>query len=171
MPLCSAVVRLVEAAMSPTTFLGAVAVYVAWQQWQTNRHRAESERLDRQLQRKRDLYDRRWGIYQGVMNYISEMTGDLEPETMLKALFKLHRVEAEARFLFGADVRDYLEELSRHGAAFRKWRVLSDEPPTRPSGYDHDEVVAGDQAEGKWFVEQYQAAPRRFESYLRLSDD
>lgn len=42
MPPCSALLRLAEAVMSPTTILGAIAVYVAWQQWQTNRQRADS---------------------------------------------------------------------------------------------------------------------------------
>ncbi len=171
MPPCSALARLAEAVLSPTTVLGAIAVYIAWQQWQTNRQRADSERLDRQLQRKHDLFDRRWIAYQGVMTYIFEMTSDLKPETMRKALVELHHVRAGARFLFNEDVQGYLEELIRHGAAFQKWRQLSGQPPTQLSGHDHDNVVAEDQAELEWFADQLQGAPRRFEPYLTLSDD
>lgn len=129
------------------------------------------ERLDRQLQRKHALFDRRWSTYQRVMTYIFEMTSDLKPETMQRAILKLHHVRAEAQFLFKADVQDYLKELISHGAAFRKWRQLSGQPSAHPSGYDHDNVVVEDQAELEWFVEQLEDAPRRFEPYLTLSED
>ena len=148
--------------------LGGIAVCIALLQWRTHQRRVDSEQRDRQLQRQRDLYDRRWRVYDGVLAYLREMTGDLNPETMLRALFELHRVRTEAHFLFGFDVRTYLEELTKHGRTFRKSKVKALSP-----NYDHEKVaVAAEESEEvRWFSEQFATAPQLFEAYLRLSDD
>ena len=170
------VVPLIDLAI--VTVLALLGAYIAWQQLQTNRERletnrqrAESEQRDRQLQRYRDLYDRRWRVYDGVLTYLREMTGDLDPETMQRALSELHRVRTEAHFLFGPDVRTYLAKLTKHGAALRKWRVIYQDTHALPLGYDHEKVVDGESEELMWFSEQFDAATQPFEAYLRLSDD
>ena len=159
--------------------LTALGLYIAQQQLATNRQRLEtnrqraiSEERDRQLLRQRDLFDRRWRVYSGVLTYVAGMTGDLAPETMRTSLRTLQRLTPEAHFLFGPDVRSYLKELVSHGAAFRKWRVMyRDYTQETPPGYNHEVVVAGDSEELAWFLKQYDEAPRRFEKYLRLSDE
>ena len=89
----------------------------------------------------------------------------------MKALHGLHCLMPEAHFLFGPDVDAYLNELSKHGVALRKWKVMyRDHMQTAPPGYDHKKVVDGTFAESEWFAQQHDDAPRRFEGYLRLSD-
>lgn len=176
-PSAQLVVPWIELAI--VTILALLGTYIAWHQLQTNRQRLEtnrermeSERRDRALQRQRDLYDRRWRVYEGVLTYLSEMMGDLKPETMRRALTELHRVRTEAHFLFGSDVRTYLEELTDHGAALCRWTSeYRDYTQTSPPGYDHKKVVSGHNEELMWFSKQLGAVPQPFEKYLRLSDE
>ena len=74
-----------------TPVIAAIAVYIAYQQWRTNRRRLEL-----------DPYDRRLRIYQATIEYISAALS-FHPTT--EAIFGFRRSTAEADFLFGPDIR------------------------------------------------------------------
>ena len=88
---------------SLTPLIALVALYIAYQQWQTNRRRLEI-----------NLYARRLRIYQAVAKYISTVLTGLHPK--LEVLFEFRQSTAEADFLFGPDIRDYLDDLFKHGS-------------------------------------------------------
>ena len=91
-----------------TPVIAAIAVYVAYQQWQTNRRRLQL-----------DLYDRRLRIYQAVSQFISKVLTGLSPEP--QDFSDYWRDTAEADFLFGTDIRDYLRTLAARAAELRRW--------------------------------------------------
>ena len=140
-----------------TPVIAAIAVYIAYQQWQTNRRRLDL-----------DLYDRRLRIYQAVSQFISRVLTDLSPEP--QDFSDYWRNTAEADFLFGTDIRDYLRTLAARAAELRRWRSeYRDYTQSKPEGYDHSKVVAGRARESKWFAEQPEAARRLFGKYLNVA--
>ena len=118
-------------AVLPTFIVGCIAAYIAYQQWQTNRRKLEL-----------DLYDRRLRLYQATTKYISMVLTDLKPK--LEDLSEFRRATAEADFLFGPDIRAYLDELFEHGVELRKWaEQYRDYTQSTPPGYDHKKVTDG----------------------------
>ena len=138
------------------TTLAGLAAYIAYQQLQTNRQRLESERRDRELLRQRDMYDRRWHIYDGVLTYITDQRSKANSEAMLDLLGTFDHLRREAHFLFGQDLNQYLEKLAEHGENL--YQCLDE-------GRDQEHVK-----ELAWFLGQRTKAPSSFEDYLRLSD-
>ncbi len=140
-----------------TPVIAAIAVYIAYQQWRTNRRRLEL-----------DLYDRRLRIYQATIECISAALS-FHPTT--EAIFGFRRSTAEADFLFGPDIRRYLDELFKHGLALQRWaEEYRDRTQPLPPGYDHQKVVEGKHEESLWFAGQHDEALRRFKGYLNLTD-
>ena len=119
----SSVVDWLVALLTPV--IAAIAVYIAYQQWRTNRRKLAL-----------DLYDRRLRIYQATVEYISAVLSNLHPT--LEVILKFRRSTAEVDFLFGQDIKKYLDELFEHGLALRKWAdQYRDYTQPQPSGYDH----------------------------------
>ena len=92
----------------PTFIVACIALYIAYQQWRTNHRRLQV-----------DLYDRRLRLYQAVTKYISVVLTNFHPK--LDDLFEFRRSTVEADFLFGPDVRAYLDELYEHGLQLHGW--------------------------------------------------
>ncbi len=139
-----------------TPLIAAIAVYIAYQQWQTNRRRLDV-----------DLYDRRLRIYETVTKYISAVLTTLHPT--LEDLLEFRRSTAEADFLFGSDIRKYLDDLFAHGLELRKWQEkYRDSTQDYPADDDHNTVVEGQTSESSWFADQHEIALRRFKEYLNL---
>ena len=141
----------------PTVVIGCIALYIAYQQWQTNHRKLEL-----------DLYDRRLRLYQATTKYISVVLADFKPK--LEDLFEFRRETAEAHFLYGRDITAYLDELYRHGVDLHRWaEEYRDYTQPTPPHYDHKKVTDGMHQEERWFVDQHKEALRRFKSYLNLS--
>ena len=140
----------------PTVIIGCIAVYIAYQQWHTNHRKLEL-----------DLYDRRLRLYQATTKYISVVLTSFHPK--LEDLFEFRSATAEADFLFGPDIRAYLDELYQHGVELRGWaEEYRDYTQSTPPGYDHKKVTDGMHGEERWFVDQHKEALQRFKSYLNL---
>jgi len=138
--------------------IAAIAVYIAYQQWRTNRRKLDL-----------DLYDRRLRIYQATVKYISAVLSNLHPT--LEVILKFRRSTAEVDFLFGQDIKKYLDELFEHGLALRKWAdQYRDYTQPQPPCYDHAKVVEGKHEESLWFAGQHDKALQRFKGYLNLTD-
>lgn len=142
-----------------TPVIAAITVYIAYQQWQTNRRRLEL-----------DLYERRLQVYQAVTRFIGKVVKDLSPD--VQDFSEFWRNTAEADFLFESDVRDYLEELATHAANLWKWsNEYRDNRQVRPEGYDHSRVVEGQYEETQWFAIQFGEARQLFAKYLNLTGE
>lgn len=140
-----------------TPVIAAIAVYIAYQQWQTNRRRLEL-----------DLYERRLRVYQAVTRFVGKVVRDVSPD--FQDLSELWGSTAEADFLFGSDVRDYLKELTTRAANLRRWNnEYRDNQQVPPEGYDHVRVVEGMHQETEWFADQLEKARQLFAKYLNLT--
>ena len=102
-----------------------------------------------------------------MAKYLNAVLTTLHPT--LENLFEFHRSTAEADFLFGPDIRKYLDDLYKHGVQLQRWKEeYRAEKQDWPADYDHHKVVEGISKESTWFVEQPERALRQFKKYLNL---
>lgn len=89
-------IQLFQGLLTPT--IASPALYIAHQQWQTNK-----------LKCGLDRYDRRLRVYQHLLGFIGWVLRDfkVEPSDVVKS-----RVDtSEAEFLFGPEIPAYLDRL------------------------------------------------------------
>lgn len=140
-----------------TPLIAAIATYIAWQQWQTNRQKLN---LDR--------YDRRLRVYEEVRKILSIILASTQPTT--EDLLKFRTSVSEADFLFGPEIPAYIDEIYRRGLSLWRWnQEYRDSTQVPPPGYDHNKVVDEIHKELKWLTEQFEPAKQRFSKYLNIS--
>jgi hypothetical protein len=145
-------IRLFQGLLTPV--IGAIAVYIAWQQWNTNRQKLN---LDR--------YDRRLRIYEEVRKILSIVARDAYAST--DDLLKFRTSVSEADFLFGPEVMKYIDEIYKHGLALWRWKQeYRDYTQEKPPGYDHKKVVDEMHKELEWMTTQFEPAKEVFKKYL-----
>lgn len=79
---------------------------------------------------------------------------------------------AEADFVFGPEIRQYLDEISTRAAKLRSANVqYKDYTQPVPAGYDHEKIVNEMGTQTAWFVEQLVGfiAKNKFGKYLNIS--
>jgi len=140
-----------------TTLIAIIAVYIAWQQWQTNERKFN---LDR--------YDRRLKVYQETIKFIQIINRDFKAN--LQDLFYFYASTAEADFLFSSEIRKYLDELFQRAnklhTAYSQYRDIN-QPPLE--GYDHEAVCKVKHEQEVWFINQPQIALTKFKVFLDVS--
>ncbi len=141
-----------------TPFIGIIAVYIAWQQWQGNR-----------LKLKMDKYDRGLRIYQEVVKMLRKCSNrKLEWADVID----FGSSTAEADFLFGPDIRQYIDEIvSRAVALIAANAEYRDITQPVPAEYDPNKVVQEMMTQARWFREQLVGfvAKNKFGKYLNIS--
>ena len=85
-----------------TPVIAGIAIYIAWQQWKTNRQKL-----------KLDLYDRRLKVFERVREILAMMYTTVSDD---KRLFELLSGTRDAEFLFGVEIKDYIEEVYRRAS-------------------------------------------------------
>lgn len=154
-PHVALALQILQALLTPV--IAGIAVYVAWQQWQGNK-----------LKLVLDRYDRRMRVYGNVVAFLRLVMKDFKPE--ISDLLKFPFDTAEADFLFGPEIPEYLNELFH-----RAWKLRDSKDAYRdmfrsaPPEYDHGKVVTDIHAEQVWFMAQREAAKQKFKKYLDVS--
>ena len=135
-------------ALSVVTAL--IALYIAYEQWKTNRDKVKLE-----------LYDRRYKIYDETRRFISSAVrnGDLTNEDFSK----FYEVLPETRFLFQDDVYSYMQELINKGANLHADSVIASGSSENPH-YKNAVEKAGDIV--NWYGKQYDKLHVIFKPYL-----
>ena len=162
--------------------LGGIALYIAYQQWKTHESRVASEKRDRFLKRKDDLFDRRWKIYLEVGDFLDAMAPgrmaaspaaqQVQEGDVLaigeRALADLKRLMWLARFLFDRDVNEYLEELEQRCRRLLQLQLEQQLQQSINRGGQLPEQVRDERA---WLSDEQRVRDlnQRFERYLRLS--
>jgi len=139
-----------------TPVIGAIATYIAWQQWKTNQRKLD---LDR--------YERRLKIYQEVKQIFGRVLGARKATS--NELVAFITAVSEADFLFDTDVPAYIDEIYRRGLNLWSWsEQYRDYTQDIPQGYDHAKVVAEMHKELEWFASQPKPAKDLFSKYLSI---
>lgn len=140
-----------------TPVIAAVATYIAWQQWKTNRQKLEL-----------DQYERRLRIYEEVQKMLRIIARDAKAS--LSDLLEFRTSVSEADFLFGPEIMKYIDEIYTHSCNLGRWNdEYRDDTQAYPEGYDHNKVVAEKHKELTWLVDQFEPAKEKFQKYLRLT--
>src|SRR5713226_5422676 len=125
-----------------TICIAIITTYIAWQQWKGN-----------QLKLKLDRYERRLRVYQEVVRMLKQCANGEIREFSIIVDFGASTAEAD--FLFGPEIRQYLDEISSRAGRLRSASVqYRDFTQPVPAGYDHEKIVNETSAQTAWFVEQ-----------------
>jgi len=142
-----------------TPLIAIIATYIAWQQWKGN-----------QLKLKMERYDRRLRIYQEVVKMLRTCAnGDLREFALI---VDFGAATAEGDFLFGPEIRQYIDDITSRAANLRQAKVqYKDYTQPVPAGYDHEKIVNEMSAQVSWFTEQLVGfvAKNKFGQYLNIS--
>lgn len=90
--------------------LAALGFYIAYLQWRTA-----------ELKRNYELFDRRYTLYQKVLDYLQKIWADYRP--CPEEIAVLHAIRSESLFLCGTDVADYIQKLIRVSAELYHNRI------------------------------------------------
>ncbi len=152
---------LVEGLSAGLTPVIAVAmVYIAYQQWRTNKSRLAHE-----------LYDRRLGVFKAVKDFYGEI--GTAGTTEYGMVMKFNAATAETEFLFGDEIGEHIEELYKKGmqlASLQEKMYPSSGEPGLPVGAERSKVAEEHSKLLLWFLQDGIAETReRFRKYLAVS--
>jgi len=111
-----------------------------------------------------DLYDKRYPVYLGTMEYLSVIMRDAS--VTMEELMKFLRNSKDKEFLFGKDVKDYLEELYKKGVDLKRYESLlkndrlDEEKRTKLVDEEADLL--------EWFRKQFDVSKTLFGKYLAI---
>lgn len=135
-----AMVAVLNALLTP--LIAIIATYIAWQQWKGN-----------QLKLKMERYERRLRVYQEVVKMLKKCANGEIRE--FSVIIDFGASTAEADFLFGPEIRQYIDEISTRAAKLKSANVqYKDHTQPVPAGYDHEKIVNEIGAQTTWFVDQ-----------------
>jgi len=140
----------------PSTVIGGIVAYVAYQQWKTNDHKV-----------KMDLYDRRFKVYDQVRKIIEIVLQDMT--LSIKDIHKFKTSTSDAEFLFGPEIQKYLDEIAEHGLKLHRSTQELENPALRAQDYDHQRVCDEKYEEGRWFIDQSELFKGEFKKYLDIN--
>jgi hypothetical protein len=137
-----------------TPVIAVVAVYIARQQWKTNAHKL-----------KLDLYDRRFKVFEAAREILGLMyTSGVRDAQLLNFLTKT----ADTEFLFGREVKEYLEEIYRHVQTLisaNSQMSANWETPVEV----RSRIAEAETTEVRWATGEVNRIADRFKKYLNLS--
>jgi hypothetical protein len=140
-----------------TPVVASLALYIAWQQHRTARDKV-----------KLDLFDRRYRVYRGLMDLFAAVAADGTVSD--EGLGKFYRKTDQKRFIFDADIRDYLDEVRQKVVKLRQaHRVLAGASTSGGPPVHHDFVMGASASQAEllsWFEDEIDRAGRKFEPYL-----
>ncbi|OFV99320.1 MAG: hypothetical protein A3F68_06825 [Acidobacteria bacterium RIFCSPLOWO2_12_FULL_54_10] len=155
-------VQILQALLTP--LIAIITTYIAYQQWNANKLKLKLER-----------YERRLRVYQEVVKFLRLIGRDLDPK--VDDFLKFQGAVVEADFLFGPEIRQYIEEIFSRGFRLYKSKKAYDAftQGSAPSDYDHNRVAREMHSEETWLIEQITAVEgqvavrEKFKPYLDIS--
>lgn len=138
--------------------ISLIAAWIAYTQANTNRKKY-----------KLDRFDKRFRIYEELRLLLCIVQENARVEQ--SELFRFRAIESEADFLFGPEIRQYLDEVTQQviilNTAVSEFRDLSQ---PAPESYDHQAVVAAKGRALSWLISQFEIARKKFRPYLDVSE-
>lgn len=137
-----------------TLFLTFAVVVIAWQQW-----RVAENKL------RLDLFDRRYKVYDATKKFLAQIFRHATFDD--SQLFEFYAGTADAEFLFGVDVLDYLEQIRNRAVDIRLHQTLFGPLPV---GVERSSHVQARHDQLLWFNHQITAMTSVFAPYLAFAN-
>jgi len=141
--------------LDPFAWLAALtailALWIAYQQFQTNRAKL-----------RLDLYERRFRVFDGLSEFLASVYRDADVK--IEDLRKFAVSTNEAAFLFGPDVSAYLDELRTKAGNLRVLNAKLHESDL-PIGPDRNQAAKEKARVLEWLIAQFDASRERFAKY------
>jgi hypothetical protein len=150
----SSIISVFQGLLTPT--VAVIATYIAWQQYKANRYKL-----------KLDLYQQRFRVFEALRDVLAMMytTGVDE-----KKLFELLSKTRETEFLFGPDIKDYVETVRFHATTLSSAHKALDEMlRTNAPAEKRAPMAKGESQETTWAYDETRRIPAKFGKYLDLS--
>ena len=135
-----------------TPAIGLVAIYIAWQQWNTNRNKL-----------KLDLFEKRFSVFQATRHFLSAVLRDGRVKREDLEAFRLGILDAV--FLFDKQTSDYLWDL--HKTALKAVRYASSLEGV-PVGEERSNLVEQESEQVKILTDSLGNLQGQFEKFLKL---
>jgi hypothetical protein len=136
-----------------TPVIAVVAAYIGWQQWRTNATKS-----------KLDLFDRRFQIFEQVRKIVGLMyTVGVNDPQLLEFVTKT----MDAEFLFGPEIKKYLDEIFKRVQSLMSARDLL-RTMTLPRE-ERIRLAETEKSEVQWATAETTKMADRFKKYLNLS--
>lgn len=154
-----------------TPIVAGAAVAIAWRQSGIAKQQAEIAREQGRVNERKvevDLYDRRLKVYEEVRRVlgVAMRKGDVPVEDFVQFSAGI----ADADFLFGDDVVEYLQVLRERCNKLGLWNDLVRVPPeSRGPDHDHQKIVKDKYDAARWIVAQHEPAKVLFKRYMHLA--
>jgi hypothetical protein len=136
--------------------IAGIAVYIAMKQWKTAAHKA-----------KLDLFDRRFRTFQAIRDILGMMYTKVSDD---RKLYELLSQTRDAEFLFGMEVKDYIESVWRHASnlsdtAKQLGEILDTAPPST-----RQRLAQIESEEVRWAFAETRIIADKFKKHLDLSN-
>ena len=141
---------LLSGALTPV--IAIVALYIAWCQHQTAQGKL-----------KLDLYDRRFKVYRGLMDLLAAVVRDAKVSR--DELAKYYVETNERQFLFDEDIVHFMTQVRDKAIDLHR---VNNQMEKLSDGREDElhQLTEQDSELLRWFIEQEELAPGRFEKYL-----
>jgi hypothetical protein len=151
----SNMIELSKAMLAPSIAL--FAAYIGYQQWSTAKRKLDME-----------LFDRRFHVYQETQKLLGIVVRDAN--ISFDDLRSFLRATPQAEFLFGPEIKSYLDEIYKRGVDLHYWKSqYRDSTQETPPNYDHGKVVDAMHKQNLWFLDQIEKVSVPFKKYLNIS--
>lgn len=145
------ILELFKSLLTPTIAL--ITVYIAYQQYRTNKVKLFI-----------DCYDRRLEVYEEVVDMLRVInSGQFD----YSDLTKFQQATTQSCFLFGKDISDYINEIYLRGVNFRYLKEELDNKDI--SEDDRRKIIKDLKNERIWFGTQHTPAILKFNKYLNIT--
>jgi hypothetical protein len=136
-----------------TPVIAVIATYIAYQQYKNNK-----------LKLKFDLYEKRFRVYQALVDFISFVISF--PEIKVEEVRKLDSARAESHFLFGEDIPQYLLSVRDKAAQLTTLNSQVNELASSDRNPERTKLVNQKLEVIEWFHQQLEESRKKFGKYL-----
>jgi len=138
-----------------TFVIAAAAIVIAWRQYRTAR---EKFRLD--------LYEKRYKVYRGLMEFLACVIRDGEASPQVLADY--YKTTDEKRFLFGPDIGEYMTEVRQKASQLRLLKQQV-EQQRNLTDVQRDPIIENMLDNETWLSKQAEETQHRFQPYLEFA--
>jgi hypothetical protein len=137
-----------------TPLIAMITVYIAWQQFRTNRNKL-----------RLDLYDRRFGLYAAFANLCSSVGASMKPGS--EELNRFLQVRHATQFLFDPETAAYMEAARVKAVRLQYLDTLLGGRGL-PIGDDRTKAAKEQSELVTWFTAQFDESRAHFARYLHF---